>query len=122
MCLSGVAGQLASHSTLDGVEGDRYRLRIARESEHLITDRAKQRLADALQMLEGRSVRVEFRISDVVGDTPAVKHQREVEAMQANAEASIESDEAVQRLCEQFDAQVVPGSVRPRTDLDDKQP
>jgi DNA polymerase-3 subunit gamma/tau len=121
MGLGGVAGQLASHCTLDDIEGDRYRLCIARSFEYLLTERAKQRLSDAIEKLEARPMRIEFRVVDAVGDTPAVQKQRVSEARQADAEASIEADEAVQNLCTQFDAQVVPGSVRPRTDIEDNQ-
>ena len=106
---------------LDDIEGDRYRLCIARSFEYLVTERAKQRLNDAIDKLEGRPTRIEFRVADAVGDTPAVQKQRVSEALQADAEASIEADEAVQSLCSQFDAQVVPGSVRPRTDIEDNQ-
>ncbi|WP_455384503.1 DNA polymerase III subunit gamma/tau [Acidihalobacter prosperus] len=119
--LGGVAGQLASHCTLEGIDGDRYRLCIARSSEHLLIDRAKQRLSDAIEKLEGRPMRIEFRVVDEAGDTPAAQKQRASEALQADAEAAIEADEAVQSLCAQFDAQVVPGSVRPRMDVDDNQ-
>ncbi|MEJ2479886.1 MAG: DNA polymerase III subunit gamma/tau [Acidihalobacter sp.] len=119
--LGGVAGQLASHCTLEGIDGDRYRLCIARSSEHLLIDRAKQRLSDAIEKLEGRPMRLEFRVVDEAGDTPAAQKQRASEALQADAEAAIEADEAVQSLCAQFDAQVVPGSVRPRMDVDDNQ-
>ena len=121
MRLGGVAGQLASHCTLDGIEGDRYRLCIARSFDYLVTERAQQRLSDAIEKLEGRPMRIDFRLADAVGDTPAVRQQRVSEARQADAEAAIEADEAVQSLRTQFDAQVVPGSVRPRTDVEDNQ-
>ncbi|MEJ2654410.1 MAG: DNA polymerase III subunit gamma/tau [Acidihalobacter sp.] len=121
MRLGGVAGQLASHCTLEGIDSDRYRLCIARSSEHLLIDRAKQRLSDAIEKLEGRPMRLEIRVVDAVGDTPAVQKQRADEARQADAEAAIEADEAVQNMRAQFDAQVVPGSVRPRMDVDDNQ-
>ncbi|APZ42863.1 DNA polymerase III subunit gamma/tau [Acidihalobacter ferrooxydans] len=118
MRLSGMAGQLANHCMLDGVQGDQYRLSIARSSESLLNDMSRQRLIEAISALEGRPMRVEFRLVDEIGDTPAAQQQRAAAARQAAAEQAIEDDEAVRAIRERFAAQVVPGSVRPRHDID----
>ncbi|OBS10384.1 DNA polymerase III subunit gamma/tau [Acidihalobacter prosperus] len=117
--LRGLAGQLASHTSLMSAEAGHYRLAIERSSEHLCTEMARQRLIEALSEVDGRPVRVDIQVADSVGETPAVQAERAAASLQSEAEHSIETDEWIQGIRAQLGAKVVPGSVRPRTDAPD---
>ncbi|MFO7762354.1 MAG: DNA polymerase III subunit gamma/tau [Wenzhouxiangellaceae bacterium] len=106
-----VAGLLA----VGEVDDDRVEFRLARDDLMLVTDRFKASLARALQAYSGRERRVEFK---PVGDdsqllTPARLENDERARAQADAETAVAQDPVVQRMQEKFDAEVVPGSVRP---------
>ncbi|AOU99588.1 DNA polymerase III, subunit gamma and tau [Acidihalobacter yilgarnensis] len=114
--LRGLAGQLASHTSLISADDGHYRLAIERASEHLCTEMARQRLTEALSAADGCQVRIDIQVAESVGDTPAVQAERVAASRQSEAERSIETDEWIQSIRAQLDAKVVPGSVRPHVD------
>lgn len=117
--LRGLAGQLARNSRLIQLQAGQYQLAIERSSEHLCTEMARQRLCEALSIADGRSVEIDFRLVDEVGETPAVQAGREAANLQLEAEEAIETDEWIQSIRAQLGAKLVPGSVHPRTDTPD---
>lgn len=117
--LSGLAGQLASHSILVSSGDGVYQLAIERSSEHLCTSMARQRLVDALSEKEGRTIRVDIQVTDKKGETPAVQAAQVEASRQLEAEQAIETDEWINSIRAKMGAKVVPGSVRPCTDTPD---
>lgn len=106
-----VAGMLAVAAADDA----RVEFRAAREDLLLVTDRFKASLGKALAERTGLERRLEFRTS---GDeeqliTPAKLDSASRARAQADAEAAVAADPVVRRMQDKFDAEVVPGSVRP---------
>jgi DNA polymerase-3 subunit gamma/tau len=106
-----VAGMLA----LAAADDQRVEFRAARDDLMLVSERFKASLAKALNDYTGLERRLEFRAA---GDddelvTPARLDNDERARAQADAEAAVAEDPVVRRMQEKFDAEVVPGSVRP---------
>ncbi|MBS3742976.1 MAG: DNA polymerase III subunit gamma/tau [Wenzhouxiangellaceae bacterium] len=106
-----VAGLLA----VGEVDDNRVEFRLVRDDLMLVTDRFKASLARALQTYSGRERRVEFKPVDDDSQllTPARLENDARARAQADAETAVAQDPVVQRMQEKFDAEVVPGSVRP---------
>ena len=106
-----VAGMLA----VGEVDDDRVEFQLARDDLMLVTDRFKASLARALQAYSGCERRVDFKPVDDDSDllTPARLENDQRARAQADAETAVAQDPVVQRMQEKFDAEVVPGSVRP---------
>jgi len=106
-----VAGMLA----VGEVDDDRVEFRLGRDDLMLVTDRFKTSLARALQAYSGRARRVDFKpvSDDSQLLTPASLENDARARDQAGAETAVAQDPVVQRMQEKFDAEVVPGSVRP---------
>ena len=106
-----VAGMLA----LAAADDQRVEFRAARDDLMLVSERFKASLGKALSDHTGLERRLEFRAA---GDddelvTPARLDNDERARAQADAEAAVAEDPVVRRMQEKFDAEVVPGSVRP---------
>jgi DNA polymerase-3 subunit gamma/tau len=106
-----VAGMLAVAAADDA----RVEFRAARDDLMLVTDRFKASLSKALAEHTGLERRLEFRTA---GDeeqlvTPAKLDSDDRARAQADAEAAVAADPVVRRMQDKFDAEVVPGSVRP---------
>ncbi len=106
-----VAGMLA----LAQADSQRLEFRLARDDLQMVTERFKASLARALSEATGLDRRLDFRpVDDDAGlDTPARLDDDKRSRRQADAEAAVAEDPVIRRMRDQFDAEVVPGSVRP---------
>ncbi|MDT8408782.1 MAG: DNA polymerase III subunit gamma/tau [Wenzhouxiangellaceae bacterium] len=105
-----VAGMLALHE----IDDQRVEFRLSRDDLMLVTDRFKASLANALEKYSGLTRRIEFKpVDDDSLQTPAVLAADDRARAQASAESALAADPVVQRIQETFDAEIVPGSVRP---------
>jgi len=106
-----VAGMLA----VGEVDDKRIEFRLARDDLMLFTERFKASLRKALKDYSGLDRRVEFKpVSDDENlITPAGLENDERARTQADAETAVAEDPVVKRMQEKFDAEIVPGSVRP---------
>ena len=106
-----VAGMLA----LAKVDSNRLEFRLARDDLQMVTDRFKASLARAINDATGLERRLDFRPVDDENEltTPARLDDDERARRQADAEAAVAEDPVIRRMRDQFDAEVVPGSVRP---------
>jgi DNA polymerase-3 subunit gamma/tau len=111
--LGGPLGQLAQHAVLLGIESGVVRLALKPEFEHLaapmLVDQMQAKLSTAL----GQAVKVKFERANAVGETPADIAGRERASRQSAAERAMDADPAVQALLRDFDARIVPASVKP---------
>lgn len=114
--LRGLTAELASHCVLESIDGDRYRLSLARKFEGLLTETSKKRLTEALAKLDGQPVRLEFRIVEENEDTPAAQRERVAARNRMEAEKAIEDDVLVGALKERFNGQIIPGSIEAVSD------
>ena len=101
--------ELALQSQLVARDIDQWLLRVERESLNQPTTRDK--LQAALAAL-GYGVAISIEIGVVV-DSPARRNKQVAEARQRAAEEAINSDPDVQALMRDFDAKIVPGTLRP---------
>lgn len=110
--LGGMARMLAQHCELEGFEADLLRLVVPEAHKHLLDAAYRDKLRIALEERFGK-IRVEFRVGTSSGNTLAERESRTREALQSRATAAIEGDAFVRELVENFDAQIVDGSIRP---------
>jgi len=111
--LKGVIHSVVSHFELDSVSGRTLEFKIAEQNATLYNDRHNLSLATAISDVVGNPVEVAVQIAPTGELTPfrqrEVKERARVEA----AEQALGSDEALATLLTEFDAEVVPGTVRP---------
>jgi DNA polymerase-3 subunit gamma/tau len=115
--LSGMARGLAEHCFVIEWRDEALRLGLESSYEHLLNQAMQERLAAALRERYGEGLRLGIELcSRADGETPAEVNQRVSAERQAAAERAIAEDPQVNALREAFDAEVAPGSVRPRDD------
>ncbi len=115
LAISGMVKQLAVNCVLDELAGNRVALTLDSAHHSLLTPRAQQRLQQALADYLDRDVHLEIQVGDAPAkvETPAKAAAREQDERQQQAEQSIEQDSFVQAMKETFNAEIVPGSVKP---------
>jgi DNA polymerase-3 subunit gamma/tau len=101
--------ELALQSQLVARDVDQWLLRVERESLNQAASREK--LQAALASL-GHGVKLAVEIGHVV-DSPARRNKLAAEARQRAAEKVIHNDPFVQSMMRDFDARIVPGTLRP---------
>jgi DNA polymerase-3 subunit gamma/tau len=111
--LGGMARMLAQHAELLAFDGTSVELRVPEVHRHLLEKPYRDKLQSALEEHFGRKLRVEFKLGDSTGGTPAELADRERQARQQQAIESIDKDPFVRELVESFDARVVDESIRP---------
>ncbi|MEN1728279.1 MAG: DNA polymerase III subunit gamma/tau [Pseudomonadota bacterium] len=105
-----VAGLLVVHRVEESV----VHFHAASDDMLLVTDRFRAALAMALEQWTGGSLRLTITAAeDALTDTPAQIEQTAADQVQAEAEAAIDGDPLVRRLCERFDAEILRESIRP---------
>ncbi|HSH27147.1 MAG TPA: DNA polymerase III subunit gamma/tau [Wenzhouxiangella sp.] len=105
-----VAGMLL----VDSFNRPKVEFTAARDDMVLISERFRRALEQAMTEWAGEPLRISIQpVDDKDLLTPAVLEEQQIARTQAQAEEAIDSDPFVQRLVEQFDAEVVRESIRP---------
>jgi DNA polymerase-3 subunit gamma/tau len=107
--ITALVRELALQSQLVGRDTHEWLLRIERETLHNPT--ARERLEQALSDT-GHAVRLTLEVGRVM-DSPAKRAAAWAAQRQREAEAVILNDPFVQKMMRQFDAKIVPGSLKP---------
>lgn len=107
--INALARELALQSQLVARDVDQWILRVEREL--LNQPSAREKLTDALAAL-GHGVKLAIEIGGVV-DSPARRNKQAADERQRVAEEAIRSDPEVQMLMRDFDAKIVPGTLKP---------
>jgi DNA polymerase-3 subunit gamma/tau len=113
--ISGMPRQLAEHSVLSKVDGNKIQIELDADADHLNSPSFIQRLQDALSASSGVEINL---VVDKGQDgaalvTPAkIVHQQQEDAMSA-AKAAINDDPLVKQLLEEVDGTVDQNSVKP---------
>ena len=109
--VGGFVQQFMHQSELIEADGLRFRVRVPIRP---LADAAMvNRVREALGAHFGAPVRLDVEVGEVGGATAAAATARERAERQAQAQAAIESDPFVRGLIADFDASILPGSVRP---------
>ncbi|MFP4245323.1 MAG: DNA polymerase III subunit gamma/tau, partial [Ectothiorhodospira sp.] len=112
--LSGLAGELVRHCALADHRDGELRLRLDKAHGHLNTGKAREKLEAALRSVLGETARVRVEVGEAGGETPAAREAQHQARRQEAAERAIREDPVARGVMETFDAELVPGSVRPR--------
>ena len=111
--LQGLSAQLAAHCSLGEWSDDTVRLRLDRRHENLRSERAVERLQQALGRFYGRELKLRIEVTDRPEPTPAKHAERKQEAEQERAREAIAADPNVQELEKTFGTRADMDSVRP---------
>ena len=111
LALGGLAAQFMRQSELLGFADDVFRLRVP--IRPLAEPGLVAKIRDALSAHYGARVRVEVAVGDVGGGTVAAIALARQQADMAAARRSLEADPFVRTLIDDFNAAIVPESVRP---------
>ncbi|MDP9600578.1 UNVERIFIED_ORG: DNA polymerase-3 subunit gamma/tau [Variovorax paradoxus] len=107
--ISALTRELALQSQLVGRDTDQWLLRIERET--LSQPSSREKLTAALNGL-GHEIKLAIEVGAVV-DSPARRNKQAADERQRMAEEAIMSDPEVQALMRDFDAKIVPGTLKP---------
>ena len=110
--LRGMAAQLADNCAFAAWDGAQLTLHVDPACSSLIGSLAERRLQDAVGAAIGHPLVLRLHATAVQAETPAQREARERCARQAAAEADIAVDPLVRALQENFDAEIVPDSIR----------
>lgn len=122
MGIRAAARQLADNCTVLGEQDGALRLGLRRDHELLMSEMSRRQIEQALSTATGVPSRVRIEIiADAGGastapgaiDTPAARARQAREDRQRDAERDFPADPHVQAALQAFDAEVVPGSIRP---------
>ena len=114
LAVSGMVKQLAANCLLLEQDGNTIRLGLDDGHKALRTPKAEKRLQQALGEYFDASIHLVIETNtDNNFETPAQAEVREKDQRQLQAEKSIEEDGFVQAMKETFNAEVIPGSVKP---------
>ncbi len=111
--LPGAARLLAENCVLRQDADGNYELALPKDSEHLRIATAENKIIGALQQLLGQDARISFTVCEAATDTPAQQAQQASDDRQRSAEAAIQSDQTVAALKADFDAHILPDSIKP---------
>ena len=107
--ITALTRELALQSQLVARDVDQWLLRVERESLNQTGSREKLQAALAAM---GHAVRIAIEIGGVV-DSPARRNRQAAEERQRIAEEAIHNDPEVQSMMRDWDAKIVPGTLRP---------
>ncbi|GAB6068034.1 DNA polymerase III subunit gamma/tau [Methylothermus subterraneus] len=113
MRLSGMTKELAQHCVLARLDEQRCELLLDERFAHLQNPRWQEKLEQALITALGRPIKLTIQLVDSALETPASLRQRRQQEKLQGAVQAIAEDETVQELLKTFDAQIVPGSIKP---------
>jgi len=107
--ITALVRELALQSQLVARDAGHWLLRIERES--LNQPQARERLRAALEAA-GHASQISVEVGPV-SDSPARRNAHAASERQRAAEAIVQGDPYVQQLMREFDARIVPGSIKP---------
>ena len=111
--LKGVIHSVVSHFELDCVSGRTLHFKIAEQNAALYNERHNSSLAGTITDAVDNAVEVAVKVAPTGELTPFRQRELKERARVEAAEQALRSDEALATLLTEFDAEVVPGTVRP---------
>lgn len=108
----GLARALAQHCELVSFDENSISLSVPETQKHLLLPNYQEKLSSAIGQYFAKKIKLEFSIGGS-GNTPAKQISAEKAHAQAGAESAIEEDAFVQALLSDFDASIIPNSIKP---------
>lgn len=118
--LSGINRQLANNTIRVSFEDGKLELVLDDTFAKLHTREREKILNNALTKFYDQEINLVLRIGQPTTETPAQAQQRQNSEQQQAAVKAIENDPNIAALQEQFNAQVNPGSIRPKAEAGSK--
>ncbi|RCS58266.1 DNA polymerase III subunit gamma/tau [Parvibium lacunae] len=109
--VTGLAKQLATQSELLSVQGSQYVIRTA--AKPLSQGSPVEKLRQALSEYYQQPIRLQVEVGEVQSQTAQHRDETARSERQQAAEQAIQQDPLVQGLLAEFDATIVPNSIRP---------
>jgi len=116
MKVGGMTRELANNCVLEKIDDTECHLVLTPGHSQLISPRAQEKLQQALQKYRGNKIKLHIKAEETKNVTPAQQITQALEDKQQNAVDSINTDEGVQALKDNFDARVMPGTIEPVSD------
>ena len=89
-------------------------LRVAEKQKHLVSATYQEKLSTAINHYFDKKIQLNITI-DSEANTPAKQNAEEKAVIQSGAEKAIMADSFVQALIQDFDAKIIPNSIKPTT-------
>ena len=111
----GLARALAQNCELVSHDENSMTLRVAQSQKHLLSASYQEKLSSAINEYFGKKIRLNFEVvsAENEANTPAKQNASEKAIVQSSAEAAIMNDDFVQALMQNFDAQIIPNTIKP---------
>ncbi len=113
MKVGGMTRELANNCVLESLEDKDCYLSLTPGHSQLTSSRAQEKLQQALGQYCGRPIKLHIKAEETDNITPAQQIVQKQEDRQQVAVNSINEDENVQALKQNFDARVMPGTIEP---------
>jgi len=113
LSFGGILHNIALNLELIGVADGTVRFAIAQADAALLNERHPTQLGQALTQQAGAPIIATIGLTEVTHRTPAARRAAIAAAQLAEAEQAIASDAALNTLLQAFDAEIIPGSIRP---------
>jgi DNA polymerase III subunit gamma/tau len=110
----GIARALAQHCEMLSYDENSISLRVAEKQKHLVSPTYQEKLSNAINNHFGRKIKLNITI-DSEANTPAKQNAEEKAVLQSSAEDAIMNDAFVKALIQDFDAKIIPNSIKPTT-------
>jgi DNA polymerase-3 subunit gamma/tau len=108
----GITKPLAEHCELTQFDESSMSLSVPESKKNLLTKQYQEKLTSQISQYFGKKIKLEFNIGGS-GNTPAQQIQQEKAVAQSSAELAIRQDTFVQALIHEFDATIIPNSIKP---------
>ena len=112
----GLGRALAQNCELIAYDDNSMRFRVAEANKHLVSATYQDKLSIAINEQLGKRIKLTFEISGEAQaqiNTPAKQIAVEKATIQSSADEAIMSDPFVQALMNDFDATIIPNSIKP---------
>ena len=110
----GIARALAQHCEMLSYDENSISLRVAEKQKHLVSPTYQEKLSNAINNHFGKKVKLNITI-DNEANTPAKQNAEEKAVLQSSAEDAIMNDAFIKALIQDFDAKIIPNSIKPTT-------
>lgn len=114
--LSGMDREIASHYYLDKQQANKLFFSINEDNAILLTgdnDQRNERIAQSVEKVLGYLPSIELNIQPVAGKTPAMLFDEAQQEKLRAVKYSIENDGKLHAIVQEFDADLIPASVKP---------
>ncbi|MES2637322.1 MAG: DNA polymerase III subunit gamma/tau [Pseudomonadota bacterium] len=112
----GLARALAQNCEMVSYDDHSITLRVAESQKHLVSTSYQEKLSSAINQYFGKKIKLNVEVGNVHEAeiiTPAKQNAEEKATIQSMAEASIMQDSFVQSLINDFEATIIPNSIKP---------